>query len=297
STSTHLQDVKGRPIFHRFAKADSMKAVPPPLSGDYTSLSDHSDLDESQLSYGIKSSTFSDSKTGKVTIPPARPQPVPIGKPNVFAPVPAGRQNRPFLVPTDRGYSSSVSSDGQLLLSPQQVVLGDHIEKVYTGYPRTIVDLIHLHTDDNVADLLTKAFDGPRLFNSPMLHLLRVEMVINSQWIMPIMGIKELDSPEQTAPEFLSDYDCEIRYHLGKAHVVADALNRNEGIKPLRVQALVMIIGLELPKLILNAQTEARKPENIKNEDVGGMLIENSKNPEKLKTKKLEPRTDGTLCL
>ncbi|GJU11931.1 hypothetical protein Tco_1134327 [Tanacetum coccineum] len=44
-------------------------------------------------------------------------------------------------------------------------------------------------------------------------------------------------------------------------------------------------------------KTEARKPENIKNEDVGGMLIENSKDPEKLRTEKLEPRTDGTLCL
>ncbi|GJU08194.1 putative reverse transcriptase domain-containing protein, partial [Tanacetum coccineum] len=39
--------------------------------------------------------------------------------------------------------------------------------------------------------------------------------------------------------------------------------------------------------------TEARKPENFKNEDVGGMLIENSKDPEKLRTEKLEPRTDG----
>ncbi|GJX51342.1 putative reverse transcriptase domain-containing protein [Tanacetum coccineum] len=48
---------------------------------------------------------------------------------------------------------------------------------------------------------------------------------------------------------------------------------------------------------ILNAQTEARKPENIKNKDVGGMLIENSKDPEKLRTEKLEPRMDGTLCL
>ncbi|GKE22377.1 putative reverse transcriptase domain-containing protein [Tanacetum coccineum] len=66
--------------------------------------------------------------------------------------------------------------------------------------------------------------------------------------------------------------------------------------KPLRVRALVMTIGLDLPKQILNAQTEARKLENIKNEDVGGMLIENSKDPEKLRTKKLEPRADGTLC-
>nr|GEU29622.1 reverse transcriptase domain-containing protein [Tanacetum cinerariifolium] len=43
--------------------------------------------------------------------------------------------------------------------------------------------------------------------------------------------------------------------------------------------------------------TEARKPENIKNEDVRGMLVENSKDPEKLRTEKLEPRADGTLCL
>nr|GEW52881.1 anaphase-promoting complex subunit 2 [Tanacetum cinerariifolium] len=72
-------------------------------------------------------------RTGKVNIPTARPQPVPTGKPKVFARVPIGRQNRPFLVPTDRGYSSSVISgwwkNGQLRLSPQQVVLGNHIEK------------------------------------------------------------------------------------------------------------------------------------------------------------------------
>nr|GEY08519.1 putative reverse transcriptase domain-containing protein [Tanacetum cinerariifolium] len=33
----------------------------------------------------------------------------------------------------------------------------------------------------------------------------------------------------------------------------------------------VMTIGLDLPKQILKAQTEARKPENIRNEDVGGV--------------------------
>ncbi|GJU98640.1 putative reverse transcriptase domain-containing protein [Tanacetum coccineum] len=44
-------------------------------------------------------------------------------------------------------------------------------------------------------------------------------------------------------------------------------------------------------------ETEARKPENIKNEDVGGMLVENAKNPEAIRTEKLEPRADGTLCL
>nr|GEW51778.1 putative reverse transcriptase domain-containing protein [Tanacetum cinerariifolium] len=44
-------------------------------------------------------------------------------------------------------------------------------------------------------------------------------------------------------------------------------------------------------------KTEAQKPENIKNKDVGGMLIENSKDLKKLTTEKLEPCADGTLCL
>ncbi|GKD25212.1 putative reverse transcriptase domain-containing protein [Tanacetum coccineum] len=56
--------------------------------------------------------------------------------------------------------------------------------------------------------------------------------------------------------ELLSDYDCEIRYHPGKANVVADTLSMKERIKPLRVRALVMTIGLDLPKKILEAQTE-----------------------------------------
>ncbi|GJR81527.1 putative reverse transcriptase domain-containing protein [Tanacetum coccineum] len=42
---------------------------------------------------------------------------------------------------------------------------------------------------------------------------------------------------------------------------------------------------------------EAEYQRIIKNEDVGGMLVENSKDPEKLRTEKLEPHADGILCL
>nr|GEZ90935.1 putative reverse transcriptase domain-containing protein [Tanacetum cinerariifolium] len=82
-----------------------------------------------------------------------------------------------------------------------------------------------------------------------------------------------------------------------KANVVGDVLSRKEREPPLRVRALVMTIVLDLPRQILNAQTEARKPKNIKEEDVGGMLVENSRDPEKVRKEKLEPRADGTLCL
>ncbi|GKA20500.1 putative reverse transcriptase domain-containing protein [Tanacetum coccineum] len=88
-----------------------------------------------------------------------------------------------------------------------------------------------------------------------------------------------------------NDYDYEIRYHLGKANVVADALSYKEHNKPLRVQALVITIALNLPKQILEAQIEVQKPKNIKNEDVGGMIRKD------IPKEKLEPRTDGTLCL
>nr|GFC07682.1 putative reverse transcriptase domain-containing protein [Tanacetum cinerariifolium] len=84
-----------------------------------------------------------------------------------------------------------------------------------------------------------------------------------------ILDQKELNMRQRRWLELLSDYDCEIRYHPGKANVVADALSKKERIKPLRVRALVMTIGLDLPRKILEAQTEVRKPENLKSKDVG----------------------------
>ncbi|GJS72560.1 putative reverse transcriptase domain-containing protein [Tanacetum coccineum] len=72
-----------------------------------------------------------------------------------------------------------------------------------------------------------------------------------------ILDQKELNMRQHRWLELLSDYDCEIRYHPGKANVV----------------------------------TEAQKPENLKNEDVGGMIRKD------IPKEKLEPRADGTLCL
>ncbi|GJR83299.1 putative reverse transcriptase domain-containing protein [Tanacetum coccineum] len=49
-----------------------------------------------------------------------------------------------------------------------------------------------------------------------------------------ILNQKELNLRQRRWIELLSDYDCEIRYHLGKANVVADALSRKEGIKAMK---------------------------------------------------------------
>ncbi|GJX74929.1 putative reverse transcriptase domain-containing protein [Tanacetum coccineum] len=100
-----------------------------------------------------------------------------------------------------------------------------------------------------------------------------------------ILDQKELNMRQRRWLELLNDYECEIRYHLGKANVVADALIQKERSKPLGVWALVMTISLNLPKQILSAQSKARKEENFINEDLHGMI------------NKLEPHADRTLCL
>ncbi|GKA57961.1 putative reverse transcriptase domain-containing protein, partial [Tanacetum coccineum] len=71
-----------------------------------------------------------------------------------------------------------------------------------------------------------------------------------------ILDKKELNMRQRRWLELLSDYDCEIRYHPGKANI-----------------------------------TEAQKPENLKNEDVGGFIMKD------IPKEKLEPHTDETLCL
>ncbi|GJS19333.1 hypothetical protein Tco_0447965 [Tanacetum coccineum] len=117
------------------------------------------------------------------------------------------------------------------------------------------------------------------------LYGIKCVVFTNHRSLQHILNQKELNIRQRRWIELLSDYDCEIRYHPGKANVVADALSRKERIKPLRVRALVMTIGLDLPSRILEAQKEAIKIENIEAEDIGGML------------KRLEARADGTLCL
>nr|GEX52598.1 hypothetical protein [Tanacetum cinerariifolium] len=84
-------------------------------------------------------------------------------------------------------------------------------------------------------------------------------------------ALKELNIRQRCWLELLADYDCDIRYHHGKANVVADALSQKERIKPLRVRALVMTFHLKLPSQILEAQTEAIKEENIEAENLRGM--------------------------
>ncbi|GJT51248.1 putative reverse transcriptase domain-containing protein [Tanacetum coccineum] len=59
---------------------------------------------------------------------------------------------------------------------------------------------------------------------------------------------------------------------LGVANVVADALSRKERDGPLRVRALVITVHTDLPEMILNTQTEAKKEENVKAKNLGRLI-------------------------
>ncbi|KAD6454277.1 hypothetical protein E3N88_08983 [Mikania micrantha] len=81
-----------------------------------------------------------------------------------------------------------------------------------------------------------------------------------------ILDQKMLNMRQRRWVELLNDYDCDIRYHPGKANVVADALSRKERIKPVRVRALGMTIQTSLKTQILEAQKEALKAKELKEE-------------------------------
>ncbi|GJX08886.1 reverse transcriptase domain-containing protein [Tanacetum coccineum] len=71
--------------------------------------------------------------------------------------------------------------------------------------------------------------------------------------------------------ELFSDYECEIRYHPGKANVVADALSRKERLKPRRVRAMAVTIQAGMRETIQAAQSEALKQENVLMENLHGL--------------------------
>ncbi|GKB43940.1 putative reverse transcriptase domain-containing protein [Tanacetum coccineum] len=83
--------------------------------------------------------------------------------------------------------------------------------------------------------------------------------------------------------ELFSDFECEIKYHPGKANVVADALSRKERVKPRRVRAMAATIQSGVKGLILAARGEVFKDENVIAEGLNGT------------DQQMEKREDGSL--
>ncbi|GJS47156.1 reverse transcriptase domain-containing protein [Tanacetum coccineum] len=71
--------------------------------------------------------------------------------------------------------------------------------------------------------------------------------------------------------ELFSDYECEIRYHPGKANVGADALSRKERVKPRCVRVMAMTNQFGVREMIQVAQSKAVKLENVLAESLHGL--------------------------
>ncbi|GJR60313.1 reverse transcriptase domain-containing protein [Tanacetum coccineum] len=98
-----------------------------------------------------------------------------------------------------------------------------------------------------------------------------------------IFDQKDLNMRQRRWIKLFSDYECEIRYHPGKANVAADALSRKERVKPRRVRAMAMTIQSGMKVLILAAQKEVFEQENLPSEQLNGL------------EQQMEKRDDGSL--
>ncbi|GKD05574.1 putative reverse transcriptase domain-containing protein [Tanacetum coccineum] len=101
---------------------------------------------------------------------------------------------------------------------------------------------------------------------------------VSSTWITRAFSMfltkKELNMRHRRWIELFSDYEYEIRYHPGKANVVADVLSRKEQAKPRRVRAMAVTIQSGVKETILAAQSEAFKQENVLAERLHGLDLQ-----------------------
>ncbi|GJZ36311.1 putative reverse transcriptase domain-containing protein [Tanacetum coccineum] len=107
----------------------------------------------------------------------------------------------------------------------------------------------------------------------------------NHKRLQHILNQKELNMRPRRLLRLLSDFDCKIRYHPGKASVTADTLSKNERAEPLRVRTLVMTINSNLLPQIHKTRVKALNKENVKDENLHGM------------DKEFKNCLDGTLCI
>ncbi|GKD56212.1 hypothetical protein Tco_1289599, partial [Tanacetum coccineum] len=74
---------------------------------------------------------------------------------------------------------------------------------------------------------------------------------------------KELNIRQRRWIELFSDCDCKIRYHPGKANVVADVLSRKERVKPKRVRAMNMTLQSSMRVRAMNMTLQSSIKDRI----------------------------------
>ncbi|GJR63728.1 putative reverse transcriptase domain-containing protein [Tanacetum coccineum] len=143
-------------------------------------------------------------------------------------------------------------------------------EKLYAKFSKCEFWLQEVHFLGHVVNLMAKrqsdclCIEAAETYEKNYtMHDLELGVVVFAlkTWRHYLYGTKSL----------FSDYECEIRYHPGKANIVADALSRKGRLKPRRVRAMALTIQIGMREKIQTAQSEALKQENIFIENLHGL--------------------------
>ncbi|GJV46124.1 hypothetical protein Tco_1430660 [Tanacetum coccineum] len=162
-------DLENQPLYDRFVTAEGMHAVPPPMTGNYMPFGPDIEIDYSQFTYGPKQTQTSESEiqtsdfdtcesdcsveTHESLPEPAINEPKVVNQTKVWSGAPiieeyeSDSEDEHVSLPTEKQETpiSAVGGKGKLLLSPQQIVIGDQTDITGKISPNTIVDQDYPH--------------------------------------------------------------------------------------------------------------------------------------------------------
>ncbi|GJW45620.1 putative ribonuclease H-like domain-containing protein [Tanacetum coccineum] len=192
--SQGLKKVEAQLVAHQqgqlwFVTAEGMHAVPPPMTGNYMPSGPDVEVDDSKFTYGPKQTQPSESESQTSEIDTCKSnisaklselvsEPEPLSNEsneefNLRSKFPSLNTARPSVL---------LEEKGKLLLSPQQVVIGDHKNTMVD--PNTIVDLDYPHRALKNKGIVDSGFSKAHDWNKPtddfktlMVALLLLEVV------------------------------------------------------------------------------------------------------------------------
>ncbi|GJR78759.1 ribonuclease H-like domain-containing protein [Tanacetum coccineum] len=166
---TTPEDVEGKPLYNRFVKTDRMKAVPPPLSGNYIPLSDPTDLDESQMTYGPKQTYTSDSEPKTIDLDSCE---------------------------SNSSVESLESMPKPVIIEPKTSEYASCKSNLSAKSPEFFPKSVCARNESvRKADNPRKNNKIPRVLPLPMIRVLKVENGFSPPWIIPFLGANGLTSP------------------------------------------------------------------------------------------------------
>ncbi|GKC00685.1 putative reverse transcriptase domain-containing protein [Tanacetum coccineum] len=126
-------------------------------------------------------------------------------------------------------------------------------EEAFQTLKDNLCNALILSLPDGVEDFIVYCDASNQGLGCVLMQKGKSVIYTNHKNLQHIFDQKELNMRQSRWIELFSNYECEIRYHPGKANVVVDALSRKEQVKPRRVRAMAMTIQSGIRGVILAA--------------------------------------------